>query len=102
MGEYKWIEEIELNQLSNKALMIASRFARVLKQLNGQVLVLQDPMLTRHMIEQVKETDDSELNSLFDSFLLECMAFAETRKRVKHFVPTTSIGKDSALNHGKH
>lgn len=79
MSEYSWVEEIVVKQLSNRALVLVSRFARILKQVNGNVLVLQDPMLAKNMVREVTETDDPRLKRIFDDLLLEFHAMADNK-----------------------
>lgn len=77
MSEYGWVEEIVINQLSNRALVLVSRFARILKQVNGHRLNLQDPHLAKNVVHVMNETDDPRLKKIFDDLLLEFHVLAE-------------------------
>lgn len=83
-ADYDWVEQVPLSQFSNKALIIASRFARVLRSLNGQQIQLQDQQLARKIIHQVEENKDPKLRSLFDELVSELYAFAETRDQARY------------------
>lgn len=77
MSEYGWVEEIVINQLSNRALVLVSRFARILKQVNGDRLNLQDPHLAKNVVHAMNETNDPRLKRIFDDLLLEFHVLAE-------------------------
>ncbi len=80
MNDYKWVEEIPTNQLSNRALVLVSQFSRKLKKLNGRHLNLQDPGLTCSLVREVKLTDNAELHSIFNMLLDEFHSAVESKK----------------------
>jgi len=77
MGNYDWVENVVVNRLSSRALVLLSRFARILKQVNGDVLSLQDPQLTKKLVYSVQKTRDSRLEKIFDELLVEFYEFSE-------------------------
>lgn len=84
VNEFGWVEEVPLSSFSNKALIIASRFARVLKRVNGNQIVLQDKHLAKKIRHEVDETNDPKLRSLFDELVVELKTFAETRNQPRY------------------
>ena len=77
MADYEWVENLVIKSFSNTALVQVSRFARILKQINGRVLSLRDPELARNLVREVKQTNDPRLKSIFESLLPEFHAMAE-------------------------
>jgi hypothetical protein len=77
MTDYEWVENLEIKSFSNVALVQLSRFARVLKKVNGHVLSLRDPELPRNLVREVRETGDPRLRSLFESLLPEFYVIAK-------------------------
>lgn len=77
MNDYKWIEGISSNKLSNNALLLVSRFSRVLKQTNGHSLSMQDPELTRSLVREYKQSNSPALHCLFSNLLIEFHAVVD-------------------------
>lgn len=77
MSEYKWVEGVAVNGLSNRALMLISRFARVLKQVNGRVLSLRDPDLAVHVVQEFQIAQDPRLEPIFNDLIKEFRALIE-------------------------
>ena len=80
MSEYGWVENIGAGQLSNRALVLVSRFARILKQVRGQRLDLQDPSLAKKVVRIANETNDLRLKQIFDDLVLEFQSMVERRE----------------------
>jgi len=78
MSEYGWVERVVTKQLSNRALVLVSRFARILKQVNGHVLSLQDPMLAKNVVAEVLAANDERLVAIFDELLVEFHQMVES------------------------
>lgn len=81
MVDYKWVESVPVKPLSNRALVLVSRFARTLKQLNGNVLSRQDPQLTKKMVAEVNSNNDPRLKPIFKELLLEFHGLVEQGDR---------------------
>jgi len=80
MSKYGWVENIGAGQLSNRALVLVSRFARILKQIRGQRLDLQDPDLAKKVVRIASETNDLRLKQIFDDLLLEFQVIIDARE----------------------
>lgn len=78
MGNYSWVENVVVKRLSSRALVLISRFARILKQINGDVLSLQDPQLAKKLVYAVQKTRDRRLEEIFDELLVEFHTFSES------------------------
>lgn len=72
-GQIQWLEAIQLTQLSNRALMLASQLGRSIRRLNGEVIVLQNQGMAARLSEQVAIIGDDDLNALFRDFLEEVL-----------------------------
>ena len=84
---------IKLNHLSNHALTIASKIARVIRIKNGTVIKLQDKNIAVSLAEQVLTLDDDELHLLFREFLDEALATQESTE-----IEQSKISNDSEAN----
>lgn len=95
-NDYNWVESVPLSNFSNKALIIASRFARALRSSNGNQIQLQDRELAKKIVIEVSENNDPKLRKLFDELVAELSAFAETRGQARYRgTVQTSDGSDN-------
>ena len=78
MDDYKWVSKVPVNKLSNRSLVLVSRFARQLKQLNGRVLELTSPNMPMNLVKEAQLANDSRLNALLNNLLDEFFVVAET------------------------
>ena len=69
----EWLGKIKINELSNQALLIASKLSRDIRKRSGSIIKLQNPALPMLLAENVVAIDDDELNKLYRSFLEEAM-----------------------------
>ena len=72
-GQAEWLNRIKINQLSNRALTIASKLARMIRLSNGQIVKLQDEKIAMRLAEQIFTIDSPELHILFREFLEEAL-----------------------------
>ena len=77
MDNYQWVSKVPVNRLSNRSLVLVSRFARQLKQLNGRVLVLTSPDMPMNIVKEAQLANDSRLNALLNNLLDEFFRVAE-------------------------
>lgn len=78
-SECEWLRDVPVTGFSNKAVVIVSRLSRVLREVNGSQLALQDPLLGQKLLEEVERSKDDRLTSLFNELIIELQRFAETR-----------------------
>ena len=78
MENYEWVRKVPVNKLSNRSLVLVSRFARQLKQANGRVLALRDPELPINLVREAEMANDSRLTSLLNNLLDEFFLIAES------------------------
>ena len=79
-----WVGETPLKEFSNKALVIVSRLARLLRDSDGDKLSLQDPALPKKIAGAVAENNDPKLGNLFDQLVAELRAFSESRGQPRY------------------
>ena len=78
MENYEWVGKVPVNKLSNRSLVLVSRFARQLKQLTGRVLELTSPDMPINIVKEAQMANDSRLNSLLNNLLDEFFIVAES------------------------
>ena len=78
MENYEWVGKVPVNKLSNRSLVVVSRFARQLKQLTGRVLELTSPDMPINIVKEAQMANDSRLNSLLNNLLDEFFIVAES------------------------
>ena len=78
MENYEWVGKVPVNKLSNRSLVLVSRFARQLKQLTGRVLELTSPDMPINIVKEAQMVNDSRLNSLLNNLLDEFFIVAES------------------------
>jgi len=78
-NDMDWLESLELPDLSNRALVLCSRFARELKRVNGTNLVLRDPKLPKTISQVLRTTQSPGLIRIFDELIKEIEALFEQR-----------------------
>lgn len=78
MENYEWVRKVPVNKLSNRSLVLVSRFARQLKQITGRVLALTSPDMPINIVKEAQMANDSRLNSLLNNLLDEFFVIAET------------------------
>ncbi len=98
MGNYDWVENVVVKRLSSRALVLISRFARILKQINGDVLSLQDPQLTKKLVFAVQKTRDSRLEQIFDELLVEFYEFSESKAGREFNLQSARASKNSVTS----
>jgi len=79
MSNYGWVEEIATNELSNRGLVLVSRFARLVKQVSGDVINLQDPALTKNVVHFGANSSDARVQGLFEELLIEFQTVSESK-----------------------
>ena len=67
----KLIAKVKRAELSNRALVLCSQFSRELKSLDGQGLVLQDPLLTQAIATALLSNHSDRLSEVFEKLLSE-------------------------------
>lgn len=78
-SDVEWVESLEPRGLSNRALMLCSRFARELKRVDGRNLKLKDPKLPRKIGQVVRTTQSPSLLKIFQDLVIEFELLAEQR-----------------------
>lgn len=78
MSDYSWVEEIATNELSNRSLVLVSRFARLVKQVSGDVINLQDPLLTKNVVRFGASSGDARVQASFEELLIEFQTVSES------------------------
>ena len=71
MTDYSWVQQITVKHLSNRALMLISRFARLVKRVNGNVINLQDPNVAMQVVDQAQQFDDESVDALLNDIIEE-------------------------------
>jgi len=71
--QVRWLENIQLSKLSNRALTLASRLSHSIRRLSGKAIGLQEEGMAARLGEQVMQLDDEKLNTLFREFLEEVL-----------------------------
>jgi len=79
MSDYGWVEQITTSDLSNRALVLLSRFARLLKQVNGDILDLQNPRLSKNVVRYGTTSNDARVKALFEDLLIEFHIMIENK-----------------------
>jgi len=74
-SQITWLEQIKVSQLSNRALMLASRIARKIRNTNGVTIKLQSNSIALDLAEQVEAINSPELHALFADFLKEATSY---------------------------
>jgi len=69
----EWLSTIKVNQLSNRALTLASKLARNIRAESGYTVKLQDKEIAIRLAEQVTIIDKPELHQLYREFLEEAV-----------------------------
>jgi len=59
------LRDIQLSQLNNKSLRLVSKYARLLRALEGKQLKLQDKDILVKISKSARETDNNVLTSLY-------------------------------------
>jgi len=78
MENYEWVSKVPVNKLSNRSLVLISRFARQLKQINGRILALRDPEMPMNLVKEAQMANDPRLTSLLNNLLDEFFVVAES------------------------
>ena len=71
--QIEWLSSIKINQLSNRALTLASKLARSIRAKNGNTIKLQDEKIAVRLAEQVTSIDSPDLHRLYRDFLEEAI-----------------------------
>lgn len=65
------LRDIRLNQLSNRSLTLVAKFARMLRAKEGKQIKLNDENILLKISENVRQTDDHDLNKLYQEIKAE-------------------------------
>lgn len=65
------LRDIRLNQLNNRSLTLVAKFARMLRAKKGKKLKLNDENILLKISENVRQTDDHDLNKLYQEIKAE-------------------------------
>ncbi len=98
MENYEWVSKVPVNKLSNRSLVLMSRFARQLKQVNGRVLSLRDPDLTMNLVREAQMANDPRLTSLLNNLLDEFFEIAENEGLTLDVLDLSKSGGASLVN----
>ena len=82
----EWLKTIKSEDLTNRALMLASRLAYIIRKVNGEVIELQGEQMAMHIAEQVVIINDAMVCSLFRSFIEEVMATSGEDNSILSFI----------------
>lgn len=99
-----WLESVDFSGLSNRGMMLCSRFARELKKADGSVLRLRDPQLPMFISRTVRTKPTPILVSIFQDLIAELEVLAEKRGQPRYrgsltdnnATPKTSASNDQA------
>lgn len=101
MSDYSWVEEIATNELSNRGLVLVSRFARLVKQVSGDVINLQDPSLTKNVVHFGASLSDARVQALFEELLVEFQTISESQGKPKRRESSPHKQDESAPEDGE-
>ncbi len=98
----KLIAKVKRSEFNNRALVLCSQFSRELKSLDGQGLMLQDPLLPQAIAKGMLSNHSDRLSELFQRLLSELQIDTDNKEgtyrgsKVKRVEPSLKRNLDTS------